>query len=538
MKNSKKVFAAFCFFIFAVFLHSQNYSSIVQDKSEHSAVPEQKTPEQVLESKTSVIIRANVPKADVFVNGVYQGETDLEISNLRQGVYIVEVKKPGYTSERFSVTAKGNYALNYYIRLKKLSGTISILDVPEGASVFIDDNQTELVHTEAEPGFHKVFVKKFGYENFYSDIEVFDGEITKVEVFMNPVDFKLSDFSVEKTSFNPEYKGHAGKCQIQFYVSADGDAKVQIESEDGKVVYEYEWKHFSTWFNAFSWDGKDSAGNMLEDGIYTVKLVSSKLSEPLYREIKIDRTIRFPLMSIGKNGASIGSLPVVFAENQEFLMPYLNAAPVLSSDSGFYCADISFGLLANAYGHFELSVGGSVFAGRENLSVVPAMNINLKAYSSLEISDSFDFCYGAIVRYGAASNYLYEPLGTDRGFGLGFGGLCGIESDLIYAGFSSQFAFGTNNGDLRDSQNVWKNGITFSFKPFQNLCLNTWFGLHSAFGDVYEWFRCTDFGLEACFMPVYSVIQFNAQTEVSLIFNSGNFERAYTSIRFGLSYLF
>lgn len=64
-------------------------------------------------SENSIIIETVQPKCEVYLNGVYQGQTNLKINGLLPGEYIIELKKKGESFGKFYVTVKRGYILTY-----------------------------------------------------------------------------------------------------------------------------------------------------------------------------------------------------------------------------------------------------------------------------------------------------------------------------------------------------------------------------------------------------------------------------------------
>lgn len=67
---------------------------------------------------SSLIIDCNLKSASVFLNGIYQGKTRLRIDDLLPADYILEVKKEGYESKKFYISARSAFLQSYKIKLK------------------------------------------------------------------------------------------------------------------------------------------------------------------------------------------------------------------------------------------------------------------------------------------------------------------------------------------------------------------------------------------------------------------------------------
>ncbi|MBQ0050759.1 MAG: PEGA domain-containing protein [Treponema sp.] len=74
---------------------------------------------EIAEDKTEISIRCNTAKASVYINGEYQGKTELKIKNLREGTYSLKVTKKGHKSEEYEIQVEKGLRQNFYVELKK-----------------------------------------------------------------------------------------------------------------------------------------------------------------------------------------------------------------------------------------------------------------------------------------------------------------------------------------------------------------------------------------------------------------------------------
>ncbi len=108
MKLKKSVF----FFLF--FLISASFSAFSSDL-QLEREPSQKS---VIESqKTKIIFKSEIQKADVFINGIFYGKTNLEVNSLSEGFYSVQISKKGYKTESFYILVQKGICATYEISL-------------------------------------------------------------------------------------------------------------------------------------------------------------------------------------------------------------------------------------------------------------------------------------------------------------------------------------------------------------------------------------------------------------------------------------
>ncbi len=66
----------------------------------------------------TLVIDCNQKSAEVYINSIYQGKTKLTINKLLPADYILEVRKKGFATKKYYVTAKAGYAFTYRVVLE------------------------------------------------------------------------------------------------------------------------------------------------------------------------------------------------------------------------------------------------------------------------------------------------------------------------------------------------------------------------------------------------------------------------------------
>ena len=54
------------------------------------------------QEESKILIKSNVPNANVYLNNILQGQAPLSLNNLSSGVYLVSVQKDGYITQESS----------------------------------------------------------------------------------------------------------------------------------------------------------------------------------------------------------------------------------------------------------------------------------------------------------------------------------------------------------------------------------------------------------------------------------------------------
>lgn len=68
--------------------------------------------------RTVLEIFANQPDVNVFLNGTYQGRTNLTIYDLTPGFYQLRLEKEGCEGQEHTIFVKAHYGQRYFINLE------------------------------------------------------------------------------------------------------------------------------------------------------------------------------------------------------------------------------------------------------------------------------------------------------------------------------------------------------------------------------------------------------------------------------------
>ena len=72
------------------------------------------------ESKeTCIVIESNIPKTQIYLNGIFYGKTNLVVKDLLPGQYVLKVQAASYKSQTFFIEVRRNYRLTYRVNLHK-----------------------------------------------------------------------------------------------------------------------------------------------------------------------------------------------------------------------------------------------------------------------------------------------------------------------------------------------------------------------------------------------------------------------------------
>lgn len=138
----------------------------------------------------TVVVEADVPDAEVYIDGnKHPDKTPAVISNVIEGVHVIEVRKDPSAPWKQTVSVKASEQTKVRAELRAGSGdaTISVLSNVSNAKVFIDGREVGVVPFDiknVKPGEHVIEVKADGYATREERVTVAAGatEIRKMDL--------------------------------------------------------------------------------------------------------------------------------------------------------------------------------------------------------------------------------------------------------------------------------------------------------------------------------------------------------------------
>lgn len=494
---------------------------------------------ELKEKRSNVLIRANVQNANVYLNNILQGQAPLSLNNLSSGVYLLSVKKAGYTTEEFYIRVREGKSYRYYVELKKNVGIIEIEDVPYGSVVYVDGVKMSDYRFEVETGWHSVKVRAFGYKDFSTDIYVKRRSFNSIPVELEKANFEITSFSASKQKFNPFYKGTIGECEFDISVTTDSQefGFFEITTINGEVVFSRHLNHFSTWTQTVHWNGRSDDGQLLPSGIYIATVTIDGITKKI--STIIDYSLVYQLVDINSLGISIGTTSTAFVLPKSSTVFNFALEPTWNNNFSFYGIPFEVGFAHSLANWAEFTLRMKCFAGIEETPIM--LNLGLKLAGKTNA-----FCYGIGVKYGYSSEPVYEPYGFSYGSGLGFTGALGIQGLGYYFGYASEYVFGSKTGAFSEDNDTWKNGIALLVQPTQNVAIKAWSNLHSNFNHYEDsvnaaknnsenyWTRCIDSGIGISLTIPTTYIIFDAKLMNVTYFG----DSSYFMGSVGLSFLY
>jgi hypothetical protein len=337
MRFTVVLFIILCFF--PPLLTARDASNIVGDTFEEIA-------------GRGLEIRTNPPGVRIFINGIEHGFSPAIFDNLPSGEHLIRLNREGYKDRIFNVILFNASRLVVSIKMEEERGLVNVSvyradgspeNLPLNPQVFTNmqgetSNNVPLSHDNKAllnlpTGYRTIRARAFGWEETSVTVLVDEQNAVAADIFMRPAPLRLRNASQSRRRFNPMNQNNLGVTEFRFEVSAPGSGKVTIlvmddNSDDnsmedtGSVVWEKQLDNFDSWFQFITWNGRDSNGNPVPQGIYKVLIEAWLLHEfslettetfSLQLQTEIDYSINiFPLsINSGVSGLTFAPLPHV-----------------------------------------------------------------------------------------------------------------------------------------------------------------------------------------------------------------------------------
>lgn len=411
----------------------------------------------------SLYIKTDIPKTEVYLNGIYQGLTPLTIKPIEIGIWQLTLRKDGYYQEAYTIRIGAGEEKQINVELKQITGTLIIQNAPPKAEFEIDgDSYTEHILKLTE-GFHTISIRAFGFTEKKIDFSINRYTEKIIDGSLDLAPFRASDLRPLKPAFNPKNPANLGKMAIRFKVTSPGIGTVEIVDQKGNQIKIITVDSFTTWKQAVIWDGKTETGDFVSDGTYTVILRAHGLGEnradnltdtenKLHTDIRIDRSITYPFTESFNGIGSIGE--IVSAS----LMPTHGA--MLHFDVLGYPGNLCPGISAVAGITPWLEAGfraGVLFGDYSESTIDIATGIKAGG-----IKDSFH--YALALRYSAQGNTV-SASGPAFRRGISFGPAIEYQIQDFYISANSELTYGNNEGLFLHPFFSAQAGIAFRYNP-------------------------------------------------------------------------
>jgi len=240
-------------------------------------------------------IRTNPSAVKVFVDGAERGLSPISFDNIVAGEHQIKLSKDGYKDRVFNINLFNTSRLVVSIEMEEKRGSVIVsVNKEKGSPDIVFEpqiianaiNEEIIMSPSADnktlitlPEGHRIIrTRAFGWED--AEAAVFVSEQTAtVNIVMRSSVFKLANFSQSRKRFNPTNSGVLGVTEFYFEVSAPGTGLITITDNSDTIVYEKQLEPFTAWQNSLTWNGRDTEGKILPQGIYSVTIQASALHD-------------------------------------------------------------------------------------------------------------------------------------------------------------------------------------------------------------------------------------------------------------------
>jgi len=387
-------------------------------------------------------IRTNPTGVKVYIDGMERGLTPLTIETLLPGEHSVRLYKDDYKERQFNITLFNNSRLVVSIEMKQESGNVlvtvkkvpdspeqfpSMLEIISGAqslSVLSPDYSALL---NLPIGYRDIKARAFGWQDASVTVLVNGEKTATAEIIMRPAELKLANAGVSRRRFNPKISGSLGSVVIRFETSAPANAVFSVIDKDGNVVYSEKLEPFTTWEQTLTWNGKDSAGNILQEGVYTLSIEAAPLTSSrnaaekaaVSLETEINYSINiFPLSLFGGlSGLTFSPLPHVLPKGS-FQIEGGVFAGNFQGEEKLSLVPFEAGFRVSPINKLEILSVFNINPRFSKKTEKTGWGISASAKYNILNGNDFPLALAAGFSYTWANEYGESPLGAGKGIGV------------------------------------------------------------------------------------------------------------------------
>lgn len=157
-------------------------------------------------------VSSNPAGAGLYIDGIYEGETNQVVGNLRAGSHTIVLKMAGY--QIWSNTYQVNSGQTTFVNAALVpiqspqTGDLQVSSTPSGASVYLNGNYQGITSQNEgpldviglSPGTYNVVLKKTGYQDYTTSVKIVVGQTSQVLATLQPATQPPATASAEITS--------------------------------------------------------------------------------------------------------------------------------------------------------------------------------------------------------------------------------------------------------------------------------------------------------------------------------------------------
>lgn len=255
-----------------------------QSSSTVAIQPSNTSPEQ-----TGLEVQTNPSDAQVYLNGVFIGDTPLLYTNFSAGTYKITISKRGYYDSVRWLTLDPTAYTVLQTDLTPKTGYLYLTVTPPDAEISLDGLPAQPGTHQLPVGLHTVRVRAFGYEDWQRTVSVQENQTANLRAVLALAPFRITSLSASRSVLSPRNPGPLGKIVFTFDVSTRGEGTLTIVGAAGKRVLTHHFDRFARRKQSMVWNGRSQDGTLVPNGTYevTVSGRENATSTPSTESIKV-----------------------------------------------------------------------------------------------------------------------------------------------------------------------------------------------------------------------------------------------------------
>ena len=325
--------------------------------------PSERPSPNPLQTKQGLEIVTDPDNVEVWIDGAFRGLSPYIAEDLPQGWHKITLRKTGYYETSGWADFESDYML-YQASLVQMIGYLQISVTPQNSVISVGGQEISPGLNTLAVGDYQLLVRSFGFSDYQESITIQEKAVTTLAVTLQPAEFSIASFSVPKPGINPDNPGLLGVLDVNLSVTGPGTGELQILNADSVEVFSKALPEFTTWDQSFSWNVRDSVGNALPDGTYTlaVKAKGDGSDAQVEREttIQVDRTLKIAPRSMWSGSAGLLYAPVAeVLPAGDYQVSFLGAGIAVSNPTMFR-APVQLGARVGLGASFEVDASAGL----------------------------------------------------------------------------------------------------------------------------------------------------------------------------------
>ena len=484
--------------------------------------------------------------AKVFIDGVERGLTPYNNSSINNGEYNIRINKEGYKDRRFKVIIRRGSRVEISVDLEEITGQLllKLSKDPESPPslefnprIFIDGARIPLPgyvttplyeHSLSLPaGWRTISAEAFGWEKISTRILVEEGSVQKLSLVLKPAVFVMTNAALRKKRFNPRDSGISGNAEINFSVNAPGAGLLEVFNEKGILIYSRALSPFTAWQQQALWDGRNTGGEIVNDGHYTLRISVWKDNETEKQsaELSVQADSSLVMRPLTTASSVAGLLLVPSPEALPAFSYQIDGSLIAGKplqQGAWKSLPFAIGLRFSFLDNLEATVAFNampVFSGDYDLGAGASLKrVFFRPHNTKTGSTGFFDSFGM----AAELSYGWASTGPYTAFGMGTG--AGLRVPLLYRFLQGAAGTGSYSFDALLSPLVlWASEKGYPDAPIPRLGLEG--GVLFNYESITAGFSLRwDYDADAhCSGPLVSALEFSFSPSSFIVFLNGGF---------------